>query len=575
MRFVPNHLRRFLVEQRYERYTPEDQAVWRYLMRQLKSSLASRAHEAYREGFEKTGLQTEKIPRIEDIDRHLQAFGWRAVPVSGFIPPAAFMEFQSLAILPIACDMRTVDHVLYTPAPDIVHEAAGHAPMLVHKEYNAYLRSYASVSRKAIFSREDLEQYEAIRELSDIKESPQSTSEHIRGAEQKLTQVNARLSFVSEAGWLSRLNWWTTEYGLVGPLKSPKIFGAGLLSSLGESHECLRPQVTKIPLSIDCLDYAYDITEPQPQLFVVEKFENLHHVLKLLEEKMAFRRGGIEGLETALKAQTLNTVELNSGLQISGCLTTIREKERQPFYLQFQGPCQLAFQDHELPGHSITTHASGFGTPVGRLKNHSRCLSQTSVDDLAALGIQLQKLCRLEFASGVVVEGLFSELLTRQGAHLVMSFDQCTVRYESQILFDPSWGRFDMAVGQAVTSVFGGSADREAYPVTEDFAASQVPEKIYTPQQKMRHQFYAKIRRLREQKSTAFTDQVRDGFAEYMNEWADQWLLGVELLELLTQTNLRSETDAALKHLHSAADKASSSLQFCIDQGIRLAAHGV
>jgi phenylalanine-4-hydroxylase len=466
--------------------------------------------------------------------------------------------------------------VLYTPAPDIVHEAAGHAPMLVHPEYNAYLRGYASVASKAIFSKEDLNQYEAIRQLSDIKEHPQSTREQILLAEQKLLDVNKTLSFVSEAGWLARLGWWTTEYGLIGSVRAPKIYGAGLLSSLGESRDCFRPQVRKIPLSIDCIETSYNITEPQPQLFVVEKLSGLQDVLHQLEERMAFRCGGTAGLATALKARTVNTVQLNSGLQISGQLAKVYESGDRTDYLQFQGPCQLAFANRELPGHGTSTHSSGFGTPVGLLKNQDQCLSEMSNEQLLACGLRNGHPCRLEFASGVTVHGTLVEALSREKTHLILSFEQCSVEYQSQILFDPSWGRFDMALGKSVVSVFGGSADREKYPISEEFAVSQVPQKTYSAGQLRRHAFYEKIRQLRSHKShTTFAAQLCNYVTEYLSEWADQWLLGVELLELLTLTDLRKETDAILSHLHHDADAEPSDRQFCIDQGIRLAAHGL
>src|SRR5690606_24260533 len=116
------------------------------------------------------------------------------------------------------------------------------------------------------------------------------------------------MTYVSEAGYLGRMNWWTAEYGLIGNIDSPKIFGAGLLSSIGEARECLSDRVKKIPLSIDCLDYSYDITEPQPQLFVTPSFEHLGAVLDELAHRMAFRRGGLYGLETARTARTVSTV---------------------------------------------------------------------------------------------------------------------------------------------------------------------------------------------------------------------------------------------------------------------------
>ncbi|RYZ78457.1 MAG: phenylalanine 4-monooxygenase, partial [Proteobacteria bacterium] len=202
MQTLPKHLQKYVVEQNYEKYTPVEQASWRYVMRQLRNFLSKHAHESYQEGLKKTGIEIERIPRIEDISKKLQEFGWRAIPVSGFIPPAAFMELQSLGVLPIASDMRTLDHLLYTPAPDIVHEAAGHAPILIQPEFAEYLRQYALVAKKAIISKEDIDLYEAIRDLSDIKESAASTKDQITAAEEKLTRVSQSISHVSEAAEL-------------------------------------------------------------------------------------------------------------------------------------------------------------------------------------------------------------------------------------------------------------------------------------------------------------------------------------------------------------------------------------
>ncbi len=70
-------------------------------MRSLKDYLARHAHPSYLTGLEKTGITIDRIPAIEDIDQKLNAFGWGAVPVSGFIPPAAFMEFQSIGFCPL------------------------------------------------------------------------------------------------------------------------------------------------------------------------------------------------------------------------------------------------------------------------------------------------------------------------------------------------------------------------------------------------------------------------------------------------------------------------------------------
>src|SRR5262245_3622449 len=123
---LPPYLKKYVAEQRYDKYSPEDHAAWRFIMRQNRDFFSRHAVSIYREGLGKTGITLDRMPRIDEMDRCLSAFGWGAVPVVGFIPPAAFLEFQARGVLPIACDMRTIQHIAYTPAPDIVHEAAGH-----------------------------------------------------------------------------------------------------------------------------------------------------------------------------------------------------------------------------------------------------------------------------------------------------------------------------------------------------------------------------------------------------------------------------------------------------------------
>lgn len=530
---IPPHLRQYIVEQDYSRYTPIDQATWRFILRQLKHFLSTNAHECYVDGLAKTGINTESIPRIEVMCEKLQKFGWSAVPVSGFIPPAAFMELQSLSLLPIACDMRSLDHILYTPAPDIVHEAAGHAPILVDSQFASYLKEYAQVAKRAIISSEDLSQYEAIRDLSDMKENPDSTPQQIQAAEKHLNEVNESISHISEAALLGRMNWWTAEYGLIGDLEKPKIFGAGLLSSVGESRHCLQPQVRKIPLTLDCIQVSYDITEEQPQLFVAKTFSELSKVLKELENQLSFRRGGRHGLETAIKAKTVNTVELNSGLQISGQVSEVlNDESKTAIYFKFTGATQICHQDRELSGHDKNYHAHGFSSPLGFLKNETLCLSQMSVEDLKQRGLIENQAAHLEFSSGIQVRGLLQkQTRSQEGRLLLLTFTNCTVDYLGQILFAPDWGVFDMAAASLVTSVFAGPADRKAYGLTDDFVKKVIPRKQFSTKEKLKQTLYQKIRDLRE--TQAFT--IKDLsllFEEVQQQFADEWLAFVELLEL-------------------------------------------
>lgn len=573
--FLPPHLRKYVVEQNYDKYTPVDQAVWRYILRQLKAFLSLHAHECYSDGLQKTGIDVERIPRIAEVSQQLQKFGWRALPVSGFIPPAAFMELQSLGVLPVASDMRSLDHLLYTPAPDIVHEAAGHAPILIHPEFSAYLRQYAQVAKKAIISKEDLDIYEAIRELSDLKENPASTDQEIKNAELHLEKVSKNVSHISEASELSRMNWWTAEYGLIGQLDNPKIFGAGLLSSVGESKWCLSPKVKKIPLSIDCLKMTYDITEPQPQLYVAPDFNTLTRVLDEMAEQMAFKVGGLKGLQKAIQAQSVNTVQLNSGLQISGqVIESIRDHQGQIAYIQLQGPCQLAYQDNELPNQGKSHHPQGFGTPVGFFKAApTKCPSTLTESEWTALNANVGKTARFEYTSGVIVTGVVKSRLVKNGRTVLITLQEARAELQGRLLFAPEWGLFDMAVGSSVTSVFGGPADREAYGELTDFIAKRVPTPSYSKNELSRHALYSSVRSARESKITGseLAKKLDGVFNELQAHFSTDWLLLLELYELLNtrapHENLKTEVLQVLRTLGSKDEKTKG----LIEDGLSLA----
>lgn len=566
--FLPPHLRKYVVEQNYEKYTPIDQAVWRYILRQLRAFLSVHAHECYLDGLVKTGINVERIPRIDDVSAALQKFGWRAYPVSGFIPPAAFMELQSLGVLPIASDMRTLEHLLYTPAPDIVHEAAGHAPILVHPEFAEYLRQYAQVAKKAIISKEDLDLYEAIRELSDIKENPGSTKEQIKAAEENLDKVSKNISHISEATELGRMNWWTAEYGLIGDLNKPKIFGAGLLSSVGEAKWCLADKVKKIPLTVDCIKQGYDITEPQPQLFVTPDFKTLGKVLNDMADQMAFRIGGIKGLQKAIEARSVNTAELNSGIQISGQIVEfIPDGAGHVAYLRLQGPSQLCYHDKELPGHDHKYHAHGFGTPVGHIKGNAKCPSDFTDSEWTSLGVENGKTVTLEFTSGVIVTGKLQSRLVRDGKTLLLSLTDAKAQLGERVLFAPDWGTFDMALGCSVTSVFGGAADREAYGETDDFVAKRVPAPKYTDTELKLQRQYGSLREVRESKlaGAALQEKLQNILNVHDADFKEDWLLRLEALELVNaraaQSPLKTKLEKDLQALSSKDEKTKNLIQ--------------
>jgi phenylalanine-4-hydroxylase len=347
---LPSHLRRYVASQEYGAYTPRDQAVWRHILRRLTAHLADKAHPSYLRGLAAAGIGVERIPSLEEMNAHLALAGWTAVGVRGFIPPAVFTELQAMGVLAIATDIRTHEHIGYTPAPDIVHESAGHAPILADPRYAEYVRRCGVVGFKAIASREDQAVYEAIRALSIVKEDPASTPADCVLAEERLQEACAGRTYVSESTRASRLYWWTAEYGLVGDLEHPLIYGAGLLSSIGEAEHCLTAQVRKVPLSPACADQDFDITTMQPQLFVARDFEQLFEVLEAFEATLAFRRGGDAGLEEARRARTVNHLTLADGLEVTGQVTRLlRRSLKGPVLLAvLEGPGMLSRQGEAL-----------------------------------------------------------------------------------------------------------------------------------------------------------------------------------------------------------------------------------
>lgn len=571
---IPMHLRLHLATQDYSLYTPIDHAVWRFIMRVAKPFFAEHAHEKYLSGLRETGISTERVPRIEEMDEKLRRFNWRAVPVVGFIPPAAFLEFQSYGLLPIACDIRKLENITYTPAPDIVHEAAGHSPIIADSAYSDYLRSYGEVARRAIFSKENMNVYYAVRHLSDIKENPRATKAEIDEAEKRVQQRLSEMQYESEVDWVSRLGWWTIEYGLIGDLDAPKIYGAGLLSSIGESFHCITPKVKKIPLSIDCIHTNFNITEPQPQLFVTPNFEFLSEVLEQLADMMAFRRGGLVGLQVAKRGETVCTVELDSGLQISGIVTDFRRCHKgKAAFLKFDGPVQLAYRDEQLAGHDPSYHHHGYSTPLGQLKAPTKSPADLTPAELELLGFKGDAKGRMEFESGITLEGVLTSKLERDGKNLVLTFTNCTVKDGDAVLFDPEWGTFDLGCGDRIPTVFGGAADRWNYLVATGQAVQDESQHTtnLTDDNRILNTLYEKVRDIRESGAVASkTAELADVLRQLDEQYPNDWLLRFELLELDHVHALESPWKSAVREKLQALKSLRDDTAENIERGLAL-----
>lgn len=551
---LPNHLKQFIKPQDYSDYTPINQAVWRYVMRKNVDYLSKVAHHSYLDGLKKTGIEINNIPSMYGMNRILTEIGWAAVAVDGFIPPNAFMEFQAYNVLVIASDIRQLEHIEYTPAPDIIHEGAGHAPIIANPEYAEYLRRFGEIGCKAISSHKDYQMYEAIRLLSILKEAEGTPQADIDQAEKAVEDLQNNMGELSEMAQIRNLHWWTVEYGLIGTIEDPKIYGAGLLSSIGESAWCMTDNVTKIPYDISAANQSFDITKLQPQLYVTPTFAYLSLILEEFANKMALRTGGISGIQKLINSNALGTIELSTGLQVSGVFTNVIEADGKPIYIQTTGKTALSYREKELVGHGTLTHPEGFGSPIGKLKGFNLAIEDMSPMDLNAYKIVENETVKLEFEGGIIVKG---EIITGSrnlhGEIILISFKNCTVTHGDTILFKPEWGNYDMAIGKKVVSAFSGPADVNSFDLINSVPKTKTIKAKHSKERDELEELYQQVRSIRE--TNSHETLLTSIFKKVKTNHPNDWLLSVEITELLKNSNQPQLLQEVLAHLENLKTK--------------------
>jgi phenylalanine-4-hydroxylase len=529
---LPVHLLDLVIEQPYNEYTPQDHAVWRYVMRQNVRYLSKVAHGSYVEGLRRTGISVDEIPHMYGMNRILKEIGWAAVAVDGFIPPSAFMEFQAYNVLVIAADIRPIDQIEYTPAPDIIHEAAGHAPIIADPEYAEYLRYFGQIGYRAFSSRRDYQLYEAIRHLSILKADPYSSPDDIRQATEHLNFLERNMGPASEMARIRNLHWWTVEYGLIGTPENPRIYGAGLLSSIGESVNALSDKVKRLPYDISAADVGFDITTMQPQLFVTPDFRHLTDVLETFADSMALRRGGAYAIAQAIASGNGDTAVYSSGLQVSGIFSEMITEGDELIYVRTASPTILCYKDKQLEGHGLDFHSHGYGSPVGMWEGIERNPEDLDPASLRELGLFEENRASLTFRSGLVVEGTVEKLLFAGGKLLMITWKDCMVSYQGRVLFEPSWGCYDMAVGAAISSAYTGPADPAAFRLSYKAPEEKTHKIVHTESARGLHSIYGNIRELR-----AREKMNGEGVAlwkKLKSEHPTDWLAPLELLEVVS-----------------------------------------
>lgn len=560
---IPDHLQEYITEQDPSLYTPIDQAVWRYVMRVSKHFFGKHGHPLYLQGLETTGISTDRIPLVSEMDAALRKLGWRAVVINGFIPPAIFLEFQSLRILAIACDIRQLENLGYTPSPDIIHEAAGHVPIVADPEYRAYLEDYGEVARNAIITQFDVELYDAIFKLSEIKENPHAKPEDIARAQAEFEAVAKRETLPSEAALLTRMAWWTTEYGLLEVDGKPLIYGAGLLSSIQESYHCLDASVKKIPFNLDAaIHTSYDITRPQPQLFVAKSFTELRSALDGFADTMAYRRGGAYGLEVASQAGNTVSVALDNGITLSGIVKDfLLGQDAEPCAFTLSGVKQVSFDGKELDELHTHSLSNDLFVPL-----FSEAALKASPDELK------RKIhgSGLTTRSGLRVQGRFKKELTLgRSARIWLLESVKIVDSAGKTVFSESRRHYPLFLAASIASVYGGAADRNSYILRNRKPVSKVKshQSNRTDANAGLCDLYARVRRFRD--SSLRDPRSLDPIHESIQSLAPKdWLLRLELLELYQKLEPEGVALARIRNELAELKSQSAEMKEMIERGI-------
>jgi len=285
---------------------------------------------------------------------------------------------------------------------------------------------------------------------------------------------------------------------------------------------------------------------------------------------MAFRKGGAYGLQKGMESKNTCTIVYSSGLQVSGTITDFKQHtDGNPVFVKTTGESALAYNDKQLSGHGKDYHKDGFSSPVGKLKGHDKSLEDFSAADLNEAEVLVGRETSLDFASGYKVIGTVDNILSRDNKILLITFKNCTVIDDSgQVVFHPEWGVYDMAVGEKITSVFCGAADKETFEVIGYKPKTNTYHPEYDAKTIALHKLYQQVRDCRVNKNGY--EILVDVWNELKTNHADDWLCALEILEVLEQQELMP--DVAAEILTFLENRAANEPEFIklIKDGLKL-----
>ncbi len=278
---------RLYIHQPYELYSEENHEAWRKLFARMEDRWRRYANDRFLQGIDSLCLEPSRVPRLEDVNRFLSPLtGFKAKPVSGYIP--SFLFFNSLRNreFPTTITIRDGATLDYLPEPDIFHDIAGHVPMHTDRAFADTLVRFGDCAHTA----------------ADIVAGIKDEKEKI-----------GRVTSIFKA--MARFFWFTIEFGLMRGGGDLKVYGSGLLSSYGEiAHSIESPEVQRYPIQLEwVINQYFEIDHYQPLLFVVDSFDHLFDLVGELERWM--RHGRLDNVSPGEPA--ISEPDLRSFLEAS------------------------------------------------------------------------------------------------------------------------------------------------------------------------------------------------------------------------------------------------------------------
>lgn len=252
---------RLYIEQPYDLYSEDNHEAWKQLYHRMLPRWQKYANKHFLKGIENLCLNPDRVPRLEEVNKFLSPLtGFRAKPVSGYVPAFRFFDCLRERDFPTTITIRDVSKLDYLPEPDIFHDIAGHVPMHTDTAFADTLVRFGECAHTA----------------AEIAASIPDEQEKVR-----------RLTSVIKA--MARFFWFTIEFGLMRESKETlKVYGSGLLSSHGElAYSIEAPEVQRYPAQIEwIINQYFEIDHYQPLLFVVDSFDHLFSMVDELEKWM-------------------------------------------------------------------------------------------------------------------------------------------------------------------------------------------------------------------------------------------------------------------------------------------------